>query len=383
VLLLRRDPQTLVLLFAMPAAFILIMSLALQDRFSAAGKSPGVVLVADADGGPAAQRLIDAIGDSVAFQVERLRAIREVTERVAKGRGDFGVAIEGAFGRSLRVRDQHPNEHVRLVAAPDVDPRRGAMLSAIVGEALGQLRIEQLAKELRPMVEIDPQRFDTALRVDYLYGDDDGNQRPSSVQQNVPAWLVFGVFFVVMPLSSTMIRERHSGMERRLRTMPVGQGALVLAKLLPYLAVNQLQTLAMLAMGVYVVPTLGGQALSLDGVSAGALATMALAVSIAALGYGLVVASVARTTEQASMLGGGGNILLAAIGGIMVPEFVMPPTLQALTDVSPMAWALDGFLATFLDQDTWHAVVPRAAALMAFGFGGVAIAGWKQARRTG
>jgi ABC-2 type transport system permease protein len=50
------------------------------------------------------------------------------------------------------------------------------------------------------------------------------------------------------------------------------------------------------------------------------------------------------------VIGGVGNILAAAIGGIMVPRFVMPESMQALTDFSPMAWALDGFHAVILRQ---------------------------------
>ena len=40
--------------------------------------------------------------------------------------------------------------------------------------------------------------------------------RPSSVQQNVPAWLIFGMFFVVMPMSALFIVERRDGTLARL-----------------------------------------------------------------------------------------------------------------------------------------------------------------------
>jgi ABC-2 type transport system permease protein len=50
------------------------------------------------------------------------------------------------------------------------------------------------------------------------------------------------------------------------------------------------------------------------------------------------------------VIGGVGNILAAAIGGIMIPRFVMADTMQAWVDLSPMAWALDGFHAVMLRQ---------------------------------
>ena len=48
------------------------------------------------------------------------------------------------------------------------------------------------------------------------------------------------------------------------------------------------------------------------------------------------------------MLSGLGNIVLAAIGGIMVPQFVMPVALQNIAQLSPMAWGLDAFLELLL-----------------------------------
>ena len=45
--------------------------------------------------------------------------------------------------------------------------------------------------------------------------------RPSSVQQNVPAWLIFGMFFVVLPISALFIVERRDGTAARLRSQQV------------------------------------------------------------------------------------------------------------------------------------------------------------------
>ncbi len=380
-LLLARDLQTVALLFIMPAVFILIMSLALQDRFSAAGGESAHTLVANEDNSSAARELIDGIAAAEAFRVQQVAASEAASQRIRAGQGDFAVAIEAGFGRALANKGADPSQYLRVLAAPDVDPLRAKLLAGVIRRQLGQLQLAELARQLPPLVDFDPRSLEGELSVNYLYGNEQ-EQRPSSVQQNVPAWLVFGIFFIVIPLSNTMIRERNSRMEQRLRTMPAGQSAVLLGKLTPYLVLNVAQTAVMLAVGLYAVPALGGEALRLDGVSITALTTMAVAVSTAALGYALLVASIARTTEQAGMLGGGGNIVLAAIGGIMVPEFVMPASLQVLTDISPMAWGLDGFLATFLDHNTWRAVTPRAAALVGFGVAGVTIAAWLQGRRS-
>ena len=57
-----------------------------------------------------------------------------------------------------------------------------------------------------------------------------------------------------------------------------------------------------------------------------------------AVGLALLVAASVRTTMQATIAGGAISLILAALGGIMVPKLVMPPAMQHLTLVSPMAW---------------------------------------------
>src|SRR5262249_47402017 len=106
--------------------------------------------------------------------------------------------------------------------------------------------------------------------------------QPTAVQQSVPAWLVFGAFFVVVPLSNTFIRERQQGTLRRLRSTNLGTLTLLLGKLVPYFGINQLQVLLMFLTGRYLVPLLGGQALEING-SIALLALMAAAVSLCAL----------------------------------------------------------------------------------------------------
>lgn len=385
-LLLMRDQQTLLLLFLMPTVFILIMSLALQERFDSASQSRGRVLVVDADGGPAGRQLTASLRARTGFDVAFASADEagDPRQRVRAGEADLAVRVEDGLGDALASRSAAPNDYLRILVAPGVEREREAIVTGAVELTLARLQLRAMAQRLEPTVAREPESQADGVAVEYLYGDRNGggDVRPSAVQQNVPAWLVFGIFFVVIPLSNTMIRERQSGMEQRLRTTPAGPGSILAGKLLPYFCVNQLQALAMLGVGVFIVPALGGEALRLAGVSPAALVTLTIAVSLAALGYALFVASVSETSEQASMLGGGGNIILAAIGGIMVPEFVMPARLQAVTNISPMAWGLDGFLTAFLQRGGVDAIAPYAAALVALGIAGMAIAGWLQGRRA-
>ena len=191
---------------------------------------------------------------------------------------------------------------------------------------------------------------------------------PNAVQQSVPAWLIFSMFFVIVPISAVFITERQQGTLQRLRSQGVSHKWLLAGKLLPFFWVNQMQALLMLLVGRYLVPAFGGASLTLPTSPAALLALwlMACAVSLAAVCWALLIASLVRTSEQATVIGGIGNILMGAVGGIMVPQFLMPPAMRALAKASPMAWGLEGFHTVLLRHGGIGDIWPYAAGLLLF-----------------
>ena len=122
----------------------------------------------------------------------------------------------------------------------------------------------------------------------------------------------------------------------------------------------------MLLVGIFLVPMLGGDRLTL-GSSLGGLLLMCSTLSMAALGYAMLIAVICRSTEQATTLGGAGNIIFAALGGIMVPTFIMPEFMQTASVISPMSWGLQGFLDIFLRGGGVAQVWPKALSLLLLG----------------
>jgi ABC-2 type transport system permease protein len=392
ILLLVRDWHALGLLFAMPLAFVLVMSLAMQDQFAARAGSKLSVLLLDQDGSDSSKALTAALQSSGAADVRVADVVSDEQLKAAlrADRHAFAIAIAAGYGKALGNANASLADSVTLFVAPDTSKQTEMIFQGSLRETLARERLNALFAPLALLARAQGGAdisFDTQSaqpNVEYLYranvANGQASQAPSAVQQSVPAWLVFGAFFIVIPLSNTLIRERQQGTARRLRTLPVSQGVLLAGKLAPYFAVNQVQVVLMLLVGVYLVPALGGQALQLNG-SMWALALVGGAVSFAAIGYALLIASATRTTEQASLLGGAGNLILAAIGGIMVPKFVMPDAMQQLTNASPMAWALEGFLDVLLRDGTVRDVANEALALIVFGIVMLALAWWVQARR--
>jgi ABC-2 type transport system permease protein len=374
-LLLIRDLHGLLLMFAMPVVFIIVMSLAMQQNFAALGGAKLQALVHDQASSDDSEGFRRNLGKLGAFDFSFHEAGDELTalqDRVRRDEAAFLIAI-----RALPDSDDSGNTlAVSLLVAPGVTKQTELIFVSALQELLRGLKVERMLAELEESLmgggESVEKLAAVRLDVEYAY---QGRQEtaPTAVQQNVPAWLVFAMFFVVVPLSNTLIRERQFGTLRRLRTVDVAPGLLVLGKLLPYFLIMLLQVSCMLAVGVYLIPLLGGDSLEL-GASWPALFLIAATVSIAALGYAVFIAAVARTTEQATMLGGAGNIILAALGGIMVPSFLMPDAMQQIGQLSPMSWGLQGFLDVLLRNGGISLVWPKALALTIFGLALTAMA---------
>jgi len=225
------------------------------------------------------------------------------------------------------------DDHIELWLGNRVQPASASRLRAEIGFSLVQLRLESAAAQAGPFASIlvgsgTPQELFPAqggLRTRYLHEIESG-RRMTAVQQSVPAWLIFGMFFVVIPIAGVLIQERADGTLTRIATFGVAPGAVLGGKLLAFMALNWIQLACMLAVGRWLVPLLGGDALYLD-LHAGWFLVMVVATSAAAVGLALLIAAWTSTFEHAAALGGGANVLLAALAGIMVPRPLMPPTM--------------------------------------------------------
>ncbi len=95
-------------------------------------------------------------------------------------------------------------------------------------------------------------------------------------------------------------------------------------------------------MGVYLFPHFGLPALYITGKMT-SLTVMAFAAALAAIGYGIAIGTIARTHQQAAIFGSISVVILAAVGGIWVPVFMMPPFFRVISSASPLNWGLNGF----------------------------------------
>lgn len=359
LLALVRDVHGLAALFVMPVIFIIIMSLALKDYYSPPQRSLRYAVDAQDTG---------ALAKSLTTAWQRQHGAPEALpadwqQQLRDGRLKYVLVLQPGLSDELALPSLPTTARIQLLAEPGLDGNLFNTLKAELAGNAGELKARAaLAETDAPpsppdasmMALVRAERFGTS------------GPRPSAVQQNVPAWLVFGMFFVIASLSSLVVAERSSGTLARLQSLGVPRGVLLASKALPYLGVNALQAALMLAVGVWLMPLIGGDALSLAGIHWGALLIALAAIGLAAVSMALALACAVRTHAQAAAIGPIANVLMAAIGGIMVPKFVMPAAMQKLAELSPMNWGLEALLNVLLRGGDVASTLPHVLRLGGF-----------------
>jgi ABC-2 type transport system permease protein len=385
--LLWRDPYALGLLFVMPVVFVLIMSLSLQQVFSdkrspTATAGLPVLLYFDSAMPSAWQsRLAQLAG----FEVRVLTASADrAVARNAVRLGESVALIEFPPSLAAAMRAGTPwQEPISVTFSPSAPGYVQGLLEASLMRVLAELQFSLSQAQAFPgmgmSASISQLWGDAPLHKTTLSAGEDWLM-PSAVQQSVPAWLVFAMFFIVIPMALTLLVEINQGTLARLHTFPLPLWRVLLGKLVPYLGVNVIQALLMFASGMWLVPLLGGEALQLNQ-QAWLLIPTVVSVSVAAMGFALLIAVSVSTHEQASTLGGLSNLVMGALGGVMVPVFVMPPMMQTLAGFSPMNWGLEALLTVLLRGGDVSVLWPDWLRLWLLALSLFALAWWILRRR--
>jgi len=108
-----------------------------------------------------------------------------------------------------------------------------------------------------------------------------------------------------------------------------------------------------------------------------ALMIVSLSLALAANGLGLLVASLARTEAQVNGYSVFLAIILSALGGMLVPAYIMPPFMKTLSLFTPHAWALAGYQDVIVRGLGAGEVLPEAGVLLFFAGIFFTFAWWK------
>src|SRR5260370_14842170 len=140
----------------------------------------------------------------------------------------------------------------------------------------------------------------------------------------VPSYTVMFAFFLVLTVGWLFVAERRQGTMKRPRAAPLSRRQILLGKLVPSFLVSVGQGLALLLAGKLVFGMRWGPdqwSLVHQFVW---LLPVVLTTALAAVGLGVLVAALARTEIQVALYGAVAVLILALIGGCVLPRPLIP-----------------------------------------------------------
>ncbi|WP_299887275.1 ABC transporter permease [uncultured Lacinutrix sp.] len=390
--LLIRDFGGIVILFVMPLVLIITITLIQDSSFKTISDTKIPILIVDNDKGDVSKSIINGMQDSSAFEIIEEAEEAIAKEKVFKGKYQLAIVIPRNLSKDLALKvnqnvegiiakftmeDEVASEktviekkEVRLYFDPATQLTFKSSVKNGIDKMISKIETESIYKAFQSQISDDPNEsiFETENFINFKevsLKKEGQDILPNSVQHNVPAWTLFAIFFVIVPLSINVVQEKNQGTFVRLRTNPVSYATVLAGKTAVYLVVCIIQFILMLLIGVYLFPSIGLPTLDISG-KLPLLFVVAFFAGLAAIGLGLLLGTVAKTHEQSAPFGATFVVILAAIGGVWIPVFAMPKFMQILSNISPMNWGLNAFYDVFLRNGSLLDILPEIGLLFLF-----------------
>ena len=393
LLSLVRDRGALLLAFVLPPLMFLVFA----EVFSGAGDEDLTLRIAvlDESSDLAGIRLGEALLalDGIEASERSVASRAELEAAVRDGRADAALWIRGRPGsdtgngpwlevlgdgsRALAVAVLSGRvQGVLQREFPDLALARASdLVESVLGpyspaqRAALEQRLQRLSSEAS-VVERAPAALDFDQRL--LGG---GRAMDPGVSYYAAAVAILFLMFAAMQGAISLVDERSSGIVDRLAAGPGGIVVVVLGK-----------GLFLTAQGLVQAGLIFAVAWAVYGLTWPARfvpwsITALLAAAVAAW-MGLLLAALCQSRQQAQTASAFVVLILAAVGGSMVPRFLMPIWLRDLGWLTPNAWVIEAWHGTLWRQQSLTELLPAWAVLAGFTLAAMVLALWLSNRNS-
>lgn len=394
-LLMIRDKTGLLLLFLMPMVLVLVMTGMQEGVVNNSTQKSFSLILLDEDQDSIGSTIVSELQNSDIFNLTLATEMTEQEVQQAVKKGDFlvGVVIPKDATKTIRrnvqisvaaafagidsknVAHKFDSVDITIFIDPTTSPTFQATLMSNVREASSIVEnkyiFNEISKEIkqRSMIPLGDFNLSTqkgiSIKEKISDCEKDTKINLNVAQHNVPAWTLFAIFFIVVSLSGNIIKEREDGSFSRLMSMPCSYTNYLLSKVLIYLCVCILQFLFIVAMGLWLFPLINMPTFCTEGRFFELLFVVVCA-AFTAIGFGILISTFATTHQQAAIFGSVSVVILAAIGGIWVPIFLMPNSIELLSNISPLNWGINAFYDILLRNAPFATVLVKCLYLLIF-----------------
>ncbi len=341
------DKRGMLLTFVVPIALITLFAFAFGGARGDEVPEPQELVIVDQDNTVESGILMVMIDSLEEFSVETTSA--DTGEMlVRQGKRSAVLFISKGYQDSI-------NNNAKPVLELKFDAGAGAEVAILGGALYSALQgmVEYRKAELRPDVEKGPLDSATAALMQVM---SEKNQKSGVAIKETPllkekensVGLVHAVagtaimmlLFSVTAMSTVMLDEKAEGTLKKLLLSPIRPSDILFGKMISVNVISMMQLTVMFLFGWFVF--------GLDILPhIPSLVLMIFCTSFACSAFGVFLVSFAKSKSQASGLSTLVILTMSAIGGSMIPSFVMPAFMQKLSIFSVNYWGIQGFYDIF------------------------------------
>lgn len=377
--ILTRDKVGLSLMFIMPIVLALVITSLQVSTFELVNDNKIKLVICDKDHKEASNLFVNALKQSNMFSItftdssftqdkvatfmhenDGLVAIlipanfttfieHKANEVSSKALKDFGISDEV-------VETKKFNSPLTLLYHPVLQDSYKKSIIGGINTSMQMIQTKMILKSMYSTLssgdiptDLESQLVNNRIKINEVPISKDGSSNiPNATQHNIPAWTIFAMFFVVTSLGSSIVKEKNSGSFIRLKTLPTNYLIALLSKQITYIGVCLLQVMVIFTMGNLLFPLIDLPQLVLP-TNIGMLLLVSFICGWCAVSYAMLIGIFAQSQEQANGFGAVSIVLLAAIGGILVPSFAMPSSFLMIMKISPLHWCLESYYEIILE----------------------------------
>jgi ABC-2 type transport system permease protein len=309
-----------------------------------ASRAPSQVPIAvvDEDNSDASRAFVDRLTASGDFLVQRAARF-EAEAMVRRGHRAAYVVIKPGFGAASK--QLFAGQRQFEIGSDPARQAEGWMVEGLI--------MKNVMADLQPKLPWQPVQVARANVERERLGP------ANAFAITFPQGIMWGIIGCVMSFAIGLVSERVHGTFVRLQTAPISRAQILTGKAVACcatLTALQIVLIAIAVMGFGVTPS-----------SYPLLALACVCASLGFVGFMMMIAGVGRTEQAAGGAGWAILMPLTMFGGGMMPQFIMPPWMQAIGNVSPVKWAIRGIEGAMWRDFTLLEMLLPCGILLLFG----------------
>jgi len=373
LILFFHDQRSVILTFLLPVILISLFAFAYGGIGVFDGRSEPVnLLVADLDQTRSSKEIVYKIDSLEDMRIIFSDAIKS-KELVIKGEYACALIIYKGFQDSLEVGNATLIELVydrsREMEIGILQQNLISTLMSSTGEIIVKKSIEKYLQDQFPAIDkstsdnilktvIKKDNNKLAIKWTSIVGMK--NDTKLGLIQAVAGTAILMLLFSVAGVGTSILEEKENGTINRLLYSPLKGSTILYGKMLFAFFISILQLTAMFLFAWLMF--------NMDlSVNIPALILMIIATAFAVSSLGIFLAAIAKTRQQAQNLSTIIILIMSAIGGSMIPLFIMPSILQKIALLSVNYWGIQGFYDVFWRTLPLESILPKILILMSIG----------------